>query len=690
MTSKQAKKAYLQARRRPKLSREEQRRLDREELERQKKEFEREKAAAKAKLAREKKAAKAAAEKEERKRKGLPEPNRSVRASQPRISFFVQKLDNGNKRTWEDEENAQEESRESSAERTVQDVDSNIETEAPTLLEKEHCDVDTVDQEYENAPAGSKDKIPEALTLEGVEEFQDAPTASKDEVPALLPPEPEHVVEEPPILEIENRNAKSTQLELELEEAEIRPTMVIEEDHTQSQTIEQAASESGAKEDRRKDKTPDLVQDSKEEIRDFYILEELANVAADTRGPSTAPSKCGDSDDEFGPFPSMSQLDIPILRDNNSSVENQVCQPERIQGASNEDNWSENTQGYIELRDGPPSRRRRKAIRTLYDGHLDYGRGGVFPTRHRLVHAFFAFGGCLPECDCEFPPIRYHGNSQTTRHSRTPPSVASSNRPTRVCRETTGNARPTPSLQRQAVHGASIHKSKPAPPNRPSATQSFLEQHLDDFFPSPSQEVRELLTSIDDLPSNTQIEKELQEPPMSRPEKPPDIPPILTQDFMSSEEEFEITAPRHQLPPVPLFSTQDIMSSEEELEITAPRHQRPPVPLFSTQDIMSSQEEQEVAAVLPQPVAQQDPGVSDPLKPRSPFFEEKEEDLFHAALEESKMMADGSTKKHLPSASREPRPPVSSQKRQRTPSVVTDYGDDELRDCEDELFALLD
>lgn len=102
MTSKEAKKAYLEARRGPRISREEQRRLDAEEIERQKKEYERERAAVKAKAAREKKVAKAAADKVARKKLGIPEPSKFVRASQPTISMFVK---NGNKRTWQEMDN---------------------------------------------------------------------------------------------------------------------------------------------------------------------------------------------------------------------------------------------------------------------------------------------------------------------------------------------------------------------------------------------------------------------------------------------------------------------------------------------------------------------------------------------------------------------------------------------------------
>ncbi|APA08619.1 predicted protein [Sclerotinia sclerotiorum 1980 UF-70] len=96
MTSKQAKKAYQKANRTPRITKAEQKRRDAEELAKHRKAYEKEQAAAKAKAARDKKAAKALEQKEERKRLGVPEPSRHVRASQSRISMFIGR---GNKRS---------------------------------------------------------------------------------------------------------------------------------------------------------------------------------------------------------------------------------------------------------------------------------------------------------------------------------------------------------------------------------------------------------------------------------------------------------------------------------------------------------------------------------------------------------------------------------------------------------------
>jgi hypothetical protein len=202
----------------------------------------------------------------------------------------------------------------------------------------------------------------------------------------------------------------------------------------------------------------------------------------------------------------------------------------------------------------------------------------------------------------------------------------------------------------------------------PSATQAFIENHLDDFFPSPSQEIRELLDDIDDLPSNTQIAREL-EPELVLPTKVPkedsfaDL--ICTQDFiLSSQDIFEITTP---CPPAPIPKFTELPEST-------------PTPLSM------------------KPSARQ---------PKRRFFEEKDEDLLHAAIQESKALACREEKRELERISfarvHESRmaAPKKDERRQeekmlgrtkrafgRTLSNATDYGEDEFHDCEEELLAL--
>ncbi|KAJ4287043.1 hypothetical protein N0V88_007808 [Collariella sp. IMI 366227] len=96
MTSKQAKKLYQQANRGPRLSKAEQRRLEREEQDRIRQEFEKEKQANKARILREKKKAKEQQVIDEKKKRGLPLV--TVRPSQDTIARFVRGNGAGKKR----------------------------------------------------------------------------------------------------------------------------------------------------------------------------------------------------------------------------------------------------------------------------------------------------------------------------------------------------------------------------------------------------------------------------------------------------------------------------------------------------------------------------------------------------------------------------------------------------------------
>jgi hypothetical protein len=201
------------------------------------------------------------------------------------------------------------------------------------------------------------------------------------------------------------------------------------------------------------------------------------------------------------------------------------------------------------------------------------------------------------------------------------------------------------------------------PPNPPpSATQAFLEDHLDDFFPSPSQEIRELLDDVDGLPTNTQIARELE----------PNLPPNAPQEDYFAD----------------LICTQGfVLSSQDILEITTPCS--PPS--------KPKKDEQSTSTPTPMPTK---PG----RQPRRRFFEEKDEDLLHAAIQESKMLTANEGHEKRSSERMNEVKIATGQKEQRgeekglsgktkralkrTLSNATDYGEDEFHDCEEELLAL--
>jgi hypothetical protein len=96
MTSKQVQAEYRKKDRMPKISKAEQRRLDREEADRMKRELEKERAANKARILRDKKKAKELAEIQTKKKRGLPLVD--VRPSQDTIARFVRGNGGGRKR----------------------------------------------------------------------------------------------------------------------------------------------------------------------------------------------------------------------------------------------------------------------------------------------------------------------------------------------------------------------------------------------------------------------------------------------------------------------------------------------------------------------------------------------------------------------------------------------------------------
>ena len=260
-----------------------------------------------------------------------------------------------------------------------------------------------------------------------------------------------------------------------------------------------------------------------------------------------------------------------------------------------------------------------------------------------------------------------HANTKEAHTVRTALQEVSINVPTPPLPQT--KAIRAISFARPPTKPPTLPRMSPQPVLVPSATQAFLEDHLDDFFPSPSQEIRELLDNIDDLPTNTQIARELDPEP---------DPPITKSPKADLDD---------------LFCTQDlILSSPDVLEITTP-----------CPSVSKSKRSTELPSPTPTPVS------SNPLAspPKRRFFEEKEEDLLYAAIQESKALVlqqeQRDLQRRLAGRAREIKmaaPPrgVRGQSRgmagrakrtfQRTVSNATDYGDNEFHDCEEELLAL--
>jgi hypothetical protein len=198
----------------------------------------------------------------------------------------------------------------------------------------------------------------------------------------------------------------------------------------------------------------------------------------------------------------------------------------------------------------------------------------------------------------------------------------------------------------------------------PPSTQAFLESHLDDFFPSPSQQVRELLEDIDDMPSNTQVAREIeQEATMSRsslmPAPLPKSQPQVEDDLLS------------------LLSSQDLNISSQDLkDINTPSKSAQTGLLLSEMESQRLVENEDIPPPPPSPTP----------KSKRRFFEEKEDDLLHAALHESLLLAKQFSKGSSPRRSERILRRTQSTKITREDD---DYGSDGS-DIDPELLALLD
>lgn len=198
----------------------------------------------------------------------------------------------------------------------------------------------------------------------------------------------------------------------------------------------------------------------------------------------------------------------------------------------------------------------------------------------------------------------------------------------------------------------------------PPSAQAFLEAHWDDFFPSASQQFRELLEEVDDMPSNTQIARELdleQALPTTQAlaPKPQTVDDDVGLEFLSSQD--------------------FILSSQDLRDIDTPCNSASkfsPTPDSTRRDLGLPTPKK---ASLPLPP----PPRSKPKTTR--FFEEKEDDLLYAAIRESLM----TNRKALKSS-----PGRSQENTRRVKSMKSDFWDDDFgfggSDVDPELLAVLD
>ncbi|KFY53229.1 hypothetical protein V496_07780 [Pseudogymnoascus sp. VKM F-4515 (FW-2607)] len=677
MTSKQAKKAFAKANNIPKMSWKERKRMEAAELAAQKREFEREKAQAKARAVKAKKDAKEEAEKAERKKAGIPEKSRWVRPSQGRITGFLGLGKRGRNKDVEEEKEEGDESGDDGEEPVPKRVavdGAEDDTEEEETNEKEVgmaeaqrdaramtplCDTEEEDVQPEERPRPLEDVSVVRTEKENgpkvqaeAEVWQDTEDSEEPD----LEVKQELVVPSAPEVQLELADQSEPEFELDQEdqpepevqapsEVQAEPA-VQEEQEVEAKPIVEAEAEAQG------------VPNLQTEPEDHPV-----SRLGDSKLPAntqyfTSSQDFLDDDDIFLELAAAHQLLSESFdageRSQAAAQSSPVLETKEAMG------HAQTSLGHTMVAHSPqhnqcPAVPAKPARRSSSSPKL----GPASPALERTPRRKIEFGraGVSPELTSSNP---FSQNEAALRPMSTPvpkPNVAAvasvMGPPTSITRprttlstpirsqgkntpapnminsplqrtarsigmDTSGYRRPLNDISKHVQNAPSMAvassstRSKPflkhnllpnhtapkvSPFALPTSTQLFLADHLDDFFPSPSQELRELLEDIedDDIPSNTQVAREIgRDSVVARPVLVEEAKPILDDDF-------------------PWTSSRDFMFSSQELrELESPIKASPvPAPPPTPWDVRRAR------------------------KPR--FFVEKEEDLFAAAIHESKL-----------------------------------------------------
>ncbi|KFY39896.1 hypothetical protein V494_03765 [Pseudogymnoascus sp. VKM F-4513 (FW-928)] len=632
MTSKQAKKAFAKANNMPKMSWKERRRMEAAELAAQKREFEREKAQAKARAMKAKKDAKEEAEKAERKKAGIPEKSRWVRPSQGRITGFLGLGKRGRSKVVDEEEEGGE-------------TDNDCEEPVSKRVAVDEAEGDTEEEDMEER----EDDIPEVPAIKTLCDI--------DEREEDAQPDEHEPLEEVSVVVTERKNSPEAEPEAEIQqdpeelEVEVKRELVVRsEPEVQSEPeLERDEEECPAPEFQATPKVQ--AEPANEEEQEVLVNPEV------TEDPKVHGVLDVQTEAEVH---AVSRLDDPKLPTNSQYVTSSQDFMDDddifLELAAAHQLLSESFDAGVRSQaaaQSSPVLTAKEVIRPLSSPKQQ----SVSPILERTPRPRmeFACSGVSPELTSSNPfsqkQSALRSMSKTVSKSNTAAAASVMGPPTSIVpprplstpiRSQTKNM-PAPrannSLPQRTVRGfgtdgsshrrplndiskhaqnvqpevvASSTRSKPllkpsllpthktpkvSPFDLPPSTQFFLANHLDDFFPSPSQELRELLEDIedDDIPSNTQVAREIgRESVVVRSTLVEPAQPVLDEDFS-------------------WMSSQNFMFSSQELrELESPSKISPvPAPPPTPWDVRRAR------------------------KPR--FFVEKEEDLFAAAIHESEL-----------------------------------------------------
>ncbi|OBT86505.1 hypothetical protein VE02_04925 [Pseudogymnoascus sp. 03VT05] len=677
MTSKQAKKAHAKANNIPKMSWKERKRMEAAELAAQKREFEREKAQAKARAVKAKKDAKEEVERAERKKAGIPEKSRWVRPSQGRITGFLGLGKRGRGKDVEEEEEEGDESgtdgEEPVPKRVAVDGDEDDTEEEEDIQEREDCiseaqgDVSAIetlcdtedgeeDAQPEDRPRPQEDVVVVVRTeRENSPEVQPEVEVRQDSEEPELEVKRELVVRSEPEVQPQPEDQPEPELQLQLDQ-KVSPEIKVE-------ARLEVQAEPAAQEEQEVQSTPELqAEPTAHEVQEVQVESEEHPVPKidDPKLPSnteyfTSSQDFLDDDDIFLELATAHQLlsesfyagerslaaaqSSPALGIEEAQEDAQANVAKTAVGHSRQHYPSPAAPAKPTCSSSSPKRQPASPVlqKTPWP-RMEFSCSGVSPeltssnpfsqkqTALRLMNTPIHNPNTVAVALVMGPPtsiVRPRTTLSTPIRSQNKvmpvPSTSNplSHKTARgIVTDVSNHRRPLNDISKHAQNASpkasSSTRSKPflkpsllpthaapkmSPFALPTSTQLFLADHLDDFFPSPSQELRELLEDIedDDIPSNRQVAREIgRESVVARPVLVEPAQPILDDDF-------------------PWMSSRELMFSSQELrELESPSKVSPvPAPPPTPWDVRRAR------------------------KPR--FFVEKEEDLFAAAIHESKL-----------------------------------------------------
>jgi hypothetical protein len=676
MTSKQAKKAHAKANNIPKMTWKERKRMEAAELAAQKREFEREKAQAKARAVKAKKDSKEEAERAERKKAGIPEKSRWVRPSQGRITGFLGLGKRGRGRDVEEEEEEGNESDNDGEEPVPKRVamdESGDDTEEEDMEERE----DRISEAEDDSPAiktlcDTKERKEEDPQQEDRPRFlEDVPVRAERESSPEVEPEVECQQEpEEPELEVKRELIVRSEPEVQPEsEDEPEPELRLDQEDSPEPEVQarpEVQAEPAVQEEQEVQARPEVeAEPTAHEDQEVQaeLQEHPVSKPDDLKLPPstqyfTSSQDFLDDDDIFLELAAAHQL----LSESFDAGERSLAAAHSSPGLETKE-APENAQANVaktivvcspqhySSRTAPAkpttchssSPKRQPASPVLQRTprpRMEFGCSGVSPeltssnpfsqkqTALRLMSKPIPRPNIAAVASVMGPPtsiVRPRTALSTPIRSQNKDTLALNRinlpSPRTVCgieADGSNHRRPLNDISKHAQNASTkaiappSTRSKPflkpsllptyatpkvSPFALPTSTQLFLADHLDDFFPSPSQELRELLEDIedDDIPSNTQVAREIgRDSVIARPIPVEPAQPILDDDF-------------------PWMSSRDMMFSSQELrELESPSKVSPvPAPPPTPWDVRRAR------------------------KPR--FFVEKEEDLFAAAIHESKL-----------------------------------------------------